>query len=80
MSFTPVQKDQFERRGNEIIHRPTGARFGIKDGITDFTWRSGGVAGARLPNGQKYHPSEIEAEALQFLRALQSPLQNGSAS
>jgi len=52
-----VSRDQFELRGEQIVHLPTGAVFWKGDeGIVRCDW---GAAGEPLPSGHDYSRDEL---------------------
>ena len=51
---TEVRRDQFERREDVLVHRPTGASFSYDCKVIDW-----GEAGRQLPSGEKFDPVDI---------------------
>lgn len=71
MPGTKVLDDQFEIRENEVIHRPTNARWSAYPGRPEANIRSLGMLGSVLPNGDDYRQDEVERVALRLLAARQ---------
>ena len=61
-----VTPDQFEIRGDRIIHKPTGAEFVVQaDNVVAFGW---GLAGQPLGDGERFDPDTIKQVAVEVAR------------
>jgi hypothetical protein len=61
-----VATEQFEIRGDEIVHTPTGATFFKGDGkqLVQSDW---GTAGTPLPSGHDYSREQVMEAAQELL-------------
>jgi hypothetical protein len=69
MQYATVVSDQFQWKGDTLVHIPTGAWFKWSYPNSDsydlnFSW---GAAGDVLPNGDDYEREEIKRMALVLL-------------
>lgn len=56
---TPVKRDDFEIRDNEVVHKPTGARFSAYPGSKATKSVNWGRADEVLESGANYDRDEI---------------------
>ena len=61
-----VSADQFELKGDRLVHLPTGAEFWA--GETDVVLCDEGVAGEPLSSGHDYDPEEIKRVAWEIFQ------------
>ena len=59
--YTSVRRDQFDTRGNTIIHSPTGAEFTANRGSRDSFLIWSGELGRSLPSGDRYSYADVLA-------------------
>lgn len=64
---TPVKRNDFEIRENEVIHKPTGARFSAYPGSKEVKSMNWGRAGDVLESGADYDRDDILRCAQEFL-------------
>lgn len=69
MARTRVTEDQFQVDENEVVHRPTGARWTAYPGRPEPHLCSAGMLGSLLPSGEDYRREDVERVALQLLAA-----------
>ena len=67
MTRTHVTRAQFEVRENEVVHKPTRARFTAYPGIAGPHLMNQSHADERLPSGEDYRLSDIRLIAEQLL-------------
>jgi hypothetical protein len=63
-----ASRAEFEIKGDESIHKPTGARFSAHEGRREISHINWGTAGNVQPNGDDYRPHEIREIAAQLLK------------
>jgi hypothetical protein len=56
---TSVRRDQFDTRGNTIVHAPTGAEFTANPCSRDSFLIWTGELGRNLPNGDSYSYADV---------------------
>jgi len=59
--YTSVRRDQFDTRGNTIIHAPTGAEFTANSTSRDSFLIWTGELGRTLPSGDCYSYADVLA-------------------
>ena len=59
--YTSVRRDQFDTRGNTIIHAPTGAEFTANSASRDSFLIWTGELGRTLPSGDLYSYADVLA-------------------
>jgi hypothetical protein len=59
--YTSVRRDQFDIRGNTIIHAPTGAEFTANSTSRDSFLIWTGELDRALPSGDRYSYAEVLA-------------------
>jgi hypothetical protein len=59
--YTSVRRDQFDTRGDTIIHAPTGAEFTANSSSRDSFLVWTGELGRILPSGDRYSYAEVLA-------------------
>ena len=59
--YTPVRRDQFDTRGDTIIHAPTGAEFTANPSSRDSFIIWTGELGRHLPSGDRYSYADVLA-------------------
>jgi hypothetical protein len=59
--YTSVRRDQFDSRGNTIIHAPTGAEFTANSTSRDSFLIWTGELGRTLPSGDLYSYADVLA-------------------
>jgi hypothetical protein len=69
MPYTPPNREQFEVRENEVIHKPTGASFAAYPGIAEPHRVNWGRCGDALPNRNDFSRDAVQDMAVQLLRA-----------
>ena len=57
--YTPVRRDQFDTRGDTIIHAPTGAEFTANSSSRDSFLIWTGELGRHLPSGDRYSYADV---------------------
>lgn len=69
MKRTEAMADQFEWEGDNLIHRPTNARFwwSYPNSDSDNIGINWGNAGDRLENGEDYDRENVESVAFALL-------------
>jgi hypothetical protein len=61
--MTPVTREQFNWKGEHLIHQPTGAKFHLRSDVVNL-----GVAGEDLPDGAMFLAEEVVAVASDLVR------------
>jgi hypothetical protein len=59
--------EEFEVRGNEVIHAPTNATWTAHPGVAEPHLYRRSMLGSVLPNGDDYREHEVTAMALKLL-------------
>jgi hypothetical protein len=61
-----VSADQFQMKGDKLIHLPTGAEFWAAE--KDVALCDEGAAGKPLPGGHDYDPEELKRVAWEIFQ------------
>jgi hypothetical protein len=65
---TPVKLNDFEIRKDEVVHKPTGARFRAYPGSKEVKSMNWGRAGEVLESGADYERDDIYRCAKELLK------------
>ena len=65
MPYMRVTRDQFEVSRNEVLHKPTGARFTSYPGLDkEISFTNWSRCGDVLPNGEDYSRDDVANDLL----------------
>jgi hypothetical protein len=67
--YTPVEREQFEVKENEVVHKPTGASFIAFPGHAEPYFVDRGRCGSVLPNGDNFSQAAVQDMAVRIIRA-----------
>ena len=67
MPYTKVTQEQFESKENEVVHKPTGARFTAYKGIAQPHIVNWGRCGEVLASGEDYDREDVQRVAVTLL-------------
>jgi hypothetical protein len=70
--YTPVGREQFEVKENEVVHKPTGALFIAFPGDAKPYFVDWGQCGSVLPNGDNFSQAAVQDMAVRIIRLMRA--------